>query len=97
MEADRRGQFLLAELESSDGKNGGKLMKEAKGLQEQCATAEEDNEEEMAVAWDDVFGAALDPNKVRAARAEELEYVRKMNLYNKVPVSECINKMADRL
>ena len=94
IDADRRGQFLLAELECSDGKNGGgKLVKAAKGLQEQCKTAEEDNEEEMARAWDDAFGATLDPNKVRAARAEDLEYVRSMILYIKVPVSECLRKI----
>ena len=43
----------------------------------------------MAVAWDDVSGAALVPVKVRAARAEEVSYVREMNLYTKVPVAEC--------
>lgn len=93
LEADRKGQFLLAELEGSDGKNGKELAKTAKELQEQWKTVEDDDEEEMAVAWDDVSGATLDPNKVKAARAEELEYVRKMNLYTKVPVSECLRKI----
>ena len=72
MEADRKGQFLIAELEGGDGNNGGELMKTSEELHEQCKTTEDDSDEEMAVAWDDVSGAALDPSRVRAARAEEL-------------------------
>ena len=93
-EVDRKGQFLLAELEGVNGKNGKELAKTAEGLQEQWKTVEDDDEEEMVVAWDDVSGATLDPNKVKAARAEELEYVRRMNLYTKVPVSKCLRKIA---
>ena len=37
-------------------------------------------------------GESLDPNRVKAARAEEMDYVRKMNLYTKVPASECFKK-----
>ena len=44
-----------------------------------------------------VSGAALDPNKVRAARAEEMEYVRKMDFFTKVPVSECFEQIGKQL
>ena len=44
----------------------------------------------MVVAWDDVSGAALDPQTVKRARQEELEYVHKMSVYQKVPISECV-------
>ena len=37
-------------------------------------------------------GAALDPSAVKKARAEEIDYVRKMHLYTKVPISECLAK-----
>ena len=40
-------------------------------------------------AVDDVSGALLDPKMVKKARAEEIEYVRTMKLYTKVPISEC--------
>ena len=68
-------------------------MKTPEELHERCKATEEDNDDEMAVAWDDVSGAALDPNKVRATRAEELEYVRKMDFYTKVPVNECLEQI----
>ena len=45
------------------------------------------------MAWGDVSGAELSPAAVRAARAEEVEYVKKMHLYVKVPVSECVAKI----
>ena len=49
----------------------------------------EDNTEEFEAAWDDVFGAALDPKMVRKARQEEMAYVNQMKLYDKVPIREC--------
>ena len=39
-------------------------------------------------ATDDVNGEALDPEKVMAARREELAYFRSMGVYKKVPLSE---------
>ena len=50
---------------------------------------EDDNEAEMEVARDDVFGAELDPREAKRARQEEITYVRKMKLYDKVPIDEC--------
>ena len=46
--------------------------------------------EEYAV--DDVSGAFLNPQMVKKARADEIEYVRTMKLYTKVPISECLEK-----
>ena len=48
----------------------------------------EDKEKEMQQAWDDVSGKDLKPELVRKARAEEMEYIEKTNLYNKVPRSK---------
>ena len=47
----------------------------------------------MEIAWDDGPGVALDPTAAEAARAEEITYVRKMNLYTDVPVEECLRKI----
>ena len=55
-------------------------------------TIEEENEDELEVAWDDVSGAELDPQKVRRTREEEIEYVKKMDLYKKVPIQQCYSK-----
>ena len=43
-------------------------------------------------AWGDVKNVWLDPSKVREARKEEMEFVRKMKVYDKVPRSECPGK-----
>ena len=46
-------------------------------------------EDEQLVAWDDVTGAMLDPDLVMEARKAEMVYFKKMNVYEKVPKSEC--------
>ena len=38
---------------------------------------------------DDLTGQPLDPAMVQAARRKELEYFKKMRVYEKRPVSEC--------
>ena len=48
----------------------------------------EDNGKEMQQAWDDVSGKDLKPELVRKARTEEMESIKKTNLYNKVPRSK---------
>ena len=42
-------------------------------------------------------GAGLDPQAVRQARAEEIEYVRKMGLYTDVPTKECYDKIGNSI
>ena len=89
VEVDRKGQHLLAQVSADDGDTTEQLMNVAKGLVQKYRTVEEDNEAEMEKAWDDVSGAELNPEMVKKARSEEIEYVRKMRLYDKVPISEC--------
>lgn len=43
---------------------------------------------EQPTYWGDLAGEPLDAEEVRKARALEIEYSRKMNLYNKVPLSD---------
>ncbi len=44
------------------------------------------------IAWDDISGEYLDPEKVKVARKAEMEYYRKMGVYRRVPLRECIEK-----
>ena len=61
-------------------------METAKVVQRKCRIVEEGGDLELEVAWDDVSGAELDPQGIRRAREEEIEYIRKMNLHEKVQV-----------
>ncbi len=52
------------------------------------------NEEEQTIwmedeAYDDISGARLNPAKVVAARAEEIEYGKSLKVYEKRPIAEC--------
>ena len=84
IDRDRRGQFMLANLQGT--------RKEANDIQEQLniefKTVEEDQPEELEPAWDDVVGAQLEVDKAKKARAEEVEYIRRLKLYTKVHASE---------
>ena len=44
---------------------------------------EEDYEQEATEAWDEIDGQELDPETVKKARALEMEWYRKMNVYEK--------------
>ena len=39
--------------------------------------------------WDAVNGGWLPPNEVREAREKEMQYIRRMNVYSRVPREEC--------
>lgn len=57
---------------------------------EDALARHEDNLTEWAVAWDDVTGKYLVPTEVAKARRTEMVYVRDMNVYRVVDVSECM-------
>ena len=85
IKADRNGQFLLATMKQGEG-----MHNEASEMKKKLKTVEEEEDgPHMQEAWDDVSGAELNPELVMKARREEIEYVRKMNLYTKVPISQC--------
>ena len=87
IEMDKKGQFLLVHLEDTE-----KEMHDInQQLTDKYPTVECEEPLELEQAWDDVTGAELDPAMVRNARKEEVEYIRKMKLYNKVPISECLS------
>ena len=67
IEADRKGQFIIAEV-NADGKSEGKDMKdESEALQKRYRTVDEDDDTALEMAWDDVSGAELDPAAVKKA------------------------------
>ena len=90
LEVDRKGQFIIANVSTNN--NTKDLMEEAETIKARYKTIEEDDSPDLEVAWDDVSGAELDPKAVRKARVEEIEYVRKMNLYTKVPIKQCYSR-----
>ena len=65
MEIDRKGQFLVVDYESETSPTSGELMQMAQGMEQQYRTVEEDQDIEMQIAWDDVFGAELDLREVK--------------------------------
>ena len=65
------------------------LMEMAKQLEKKYKTIGEEDEWDNEVARDDVSGAALKPEEVRRARAEEIKYVHDMGFYEKVPIDQC--------
>ena len=92
LEADRNGRFMSAELGGEKIGDGCGMKAEAEKIKKHLPIADEDNDVEMMIAWDDESGAVLEPKVAMAARKEEIEYVRKMDLYTKVPIKECVMK-----
>ena len=77
------GHFGAGEAKTT--MRGGKPLQVSRPLPaESRPTVTEDNDGELQMAWGDVSGRELDPGKVRKARAEEVEYIHKSNLYTKV-------------
>ena len=76
-------------MEYDENQSSRDMMNVAKQIKEEYRTIEEEDPVELEIAWDDVSGAELDPKMVRKAREEEIQYVRKMELYEKVPISLC--------
>ena len=90
IEIDSKGQFLTMTMDNVRQVSSKELMSVAKQVAEEYQIVEEDDNDELDAAWDDVSGAALDPKEVKRARREEVDYVHKMQLYDKVPVEECM-------
>ena len=74
-------------VNTEEGETSQDLKRSAEKLKQKYRTVEEDHEEQMEAAWDDVSGAELNPRMVKDARKEEIEYARKMHLYDKVHIS----------
>ena len=75
---EHRGEKLIAQIEEDADRDSMAVPPEEKEDETWCAEA-----------WDDVSGKELDPAKVLMARREEMEYYKKMDVYEKVPLEEC--------
>ena len=94
---DRMGQFLIAQINLTVTGASDQMKQEAESIRKRYKTIEEDQDEELEMAWDDVSGAQSNPEAIKKARMEEVQYVRKINLYTKVPIAECIQKIGKKL
>ena len=52
------------------------------------------DEDDQLVAWDDVTGAMLDLELVQESRKAEIVYFKKIDVCEKVQISECTRKLA---
>ena len=96
IEMDRMGQLLIVETNADGKTDSSKMMEEAEEINKKYRIVEEEPSELLEQAWDDISGAEFDPKEVKKARMEEVQYVRKMQLYTKVPLEECLNKIGKK-
>lgn len=92
IELDRNGQFVFMHIGGNDDWSSRDLMHAANATHSTYEAIEEESSGELEVAWDDAFGATLYPQSARNASEEEIQYVRKMDLYQKVFIAECTTK-----
>jgi hypothetical protein len=81
---DAEGVYLIGNVSINEFKDALKIPAEEdeKWLQEAMGET----------AWDDISGEFLDADKVKEARRAEMSYYRKMGVYKKVPIKECLEK-----
>ena len=87
IQMDQKGQFLLMNVSVEVGESSQDLLKSAEKIKRKYRIVEEENDDQIETAWDDVSGAEFDPQMVKNARKEEIEYVRKMHFYDKVHIA----------
>ena len=67
-----RGNYFGGSVEENENKNANMAMN---------VPIDEDNDQELAEVWDDIDGQELEPEVVRKARALDMKWCRKMNVY----------------
>ena len=80
-----------------NSENIGKVLGEIHKLERaEAVPGEEETFEELDAdymeAYDDTNGEELDPGEVKKARRQEVDYIRSMRLYDKVPIAQCYNR-----
>ena len=78
-----RGRYYVGSVEESEDKNANTSMD---------VPSEEDYEQELAEAWDDIDGQELDPEAVKKAPAPQMECHMKLNVYEKRSIEKCFEK-----
>lgn len=83
------GEFnpTLSAVEAGPVPDAAPVIDEEEEVYNQLPTADTEDVEEPII--DSNTGAVLDTGKVKIARAEELAWVHKQQIYTKVPLSEC--------
>jgi hypothetical protein len=77
-------QMFMCEVTTGDAE-----YEDVETAMEQANNCHKEEVPETDIAWDDVNNCELDPQKVREARAAEMEYFKRMKVYSKVPVQKC--------
>ena len=73
----------MHEPEGGADMHGGRIQNGIKELQKHMSSLYESGG--MPEAWDDVNNVFLDPEQVKKARAEEMDFFRKLGVYKRVP------------
>ena len=71
---------------------GDVIGEDRKEHKKKTAEHEEDNQEELLQAWDDVSGKELDGREVKKARMKEVGFVNKKNVWQKMSRKEALRK-----
>ena len=93
IEVDRGGKFLIINVEYDETQSSRDIMNMAKKVGREPRAVGEENDVELEFAWDDVSGAELIPTMVKQAREEAIKYLRNIELDEKVPVTQCYEKL----
>ena len=88
MEVVRRRRYLLMNVEYDETLASREPMNTAQQMHNKYITIEEDKDGEMEVAWDDVSGVVFHPQQVREARAGEIRFVKKIELFEKMHIPQ---------
>ena len=97
--ADPQGR-LIASVESKWSSGDVNVYEISETMREICTLQAhcDDTNSDWEQYYDDVSGQSLDASDVRAARAEEIKYLRQYGVYKKVPLSvmqQCGGRMID--
>ena len=88
IQRDRNAQYLLANVQMDNNTTSNELLRETKKLKNTHKTIEEEDRCDNEEIWGDVSSAPLEPQEIKRAKREEIEYVHKMTLYDKVFINE---------
>ena len=91
IKADRKGQFLIAGINTNGNNHVNQMAMETESTKKRYKIVAEDDDK-FEMAWGDVTGAEIDPTIAKQARVEESECVRDMSLYTNVLIKECYDK-----
>jgi hypothetical protein len=81
---DEKDEYIIGVIKHASEEDKMNMDKAA----DKCHSDENDQYNGI-IAYDDVSGTKLRPELVKQARREEIEYIKKLGVYKKVPKSKC--------